>query len=124
VTETLKSKLKSLPSEDAQGNIHPIRRLYACSFARGARDTAESVTSWLARWTTEAVEPVRDRRAGRTPRRVVGPEHEVVDEELRAPSEEICQRGAPFIGLESVLLVDPDPRQLLTSPRQLVAVPR
>src|ERR687892_1411533 len=30
----------------------------------------------------EAVEPVRDRRAGRTPRRVVGPEHEVVDEEL------------------------------------------
>ena len=72
----------------------------------------------------EAVEPVRDRRAGRTPRRVVGPEHEVVDEELRAPSEEVCQRGAPFIGLESVLLVDPDPRQLLPPPRQLVAAPR
>ena len=30
----------------------------------------------------DTVEPVRDRRAGRTPRRVVGPEHEVVDEEL------------------------------------------
>src|SRR5271166_3232038 len=72
----------------------------------------------------EAVEPVRDHRAGRTPRRVVGPEHEVVDEELRAPSEEVCQRCAPLIGLESVLLVDPDPRQLLTSPRQLVAAPR
>ena len=72
----------------------------------------------------EAVEPVRDRRAGRTPRRVVGPEHEVVDEELRAPSEEVCQRGAPFIGLESVLLVDPNPRQLLPPPRQLVAAPR
>jgi hypothetical protein len=66
----------------------------------------------------EAVEPVRDRRAGRASRRVVGPEHEVVDEELRAPSEEVCQRGAPFIGLESVLLVDPNPRQPLTSPRQ------
>ncbi len=72
----------------------------------------------------EAVEPVRDRRAGSTPRRVVGPEHVVVDEELRAPSEEVCQRGAPFIDLESVLLVDPDPRQVLTSPRQLVAAPR
>src|SRR5271165_6292479 len=94
VNETLKSKLKSLPSEDAQGNVHPIRRLYACSFASGARDTAESVTT------------------------------RSVDEELRAPSEEVCQRGAPFIGLESVLFVDPDPRQLLTSPRQLVAVPR
>src|SRR4029077_16629879 len=72
----------------------------------------------------EAVEPVRDRRAGRTPCRVVGPEHEVVDEGLRAPSEEGCQRGAPVIGLESVLLVDPDPRQLLTLPHQLVAAPR
>ena len=72
----------------------------------------------------EAVEPVRDRRAGRTPRRVVGPEHEVVDEELRAPSEEVCQRGAPLVGLESILLVDPNPRQLLPPPRQLVAAPR
>src|SRR3989454_788860 len=72
----------------------------------------------------EAVEPVRDRRAGRAPRRVVGPEHEVVDEELRAPSEEVCQRGAPLVGLESILLVDPNPRQLLPPPRQLVAAPR
>ncbi len=49
--------LKSVPNEDAQGNVHPIRRLYPCSFARGARDTAESVTSWLARWTTEPLNP-------------------------------------------------------------------
>src|SRR5207253_1414858 len=55
--QTLKSRLKSLPSEDAQGNVHPIRRLYACSFARGARDTAESVTSWLARWTATPPNP-------------------------------------------------------------------
>jgi hypothetical protein len=72
----------------------------------------------------DALEPVRDSRAGRTPRRVVGPEHEVVDEELRTPSEEVCQRGAPFIGLESVLLVDPNPRQFLPPPRQFVAAPR
>ena len=72
----------------------------------------------------EAVEPVRDRRAGRTPRLVVGPEHEVINEELRAPSEQVHERGAPFVGLESILLVDPDPRQLLPPPRQLVAAPR
>ena len=40
----LKSKLKSLSADEAQKR-HPIRRLYACSFASGARDTAESVTS-------------------------------------------------------------------------------
>src|SRR3984893_5609041 len=57
VTETLKSKLKSLPSEDDQGNVHPIRRLYGRSVARGARDTAESVTSWFARWTTKPSNP-------------------------------------------------------------------
>src|SRR5208283_4623419 len=72
----------------------------------------------------EAVEPVSDHRAGRTPRRVVGPEHEVVDEELRAPSKEVCQRGAPLVGVESILLVDPNPRQFLPPPRQLVAAPR
>ena len=71
-----------------------------------------------------AVEPVGDRRAGRTARRVVGAEHEVIDEELRAPPEEVCQRGASFIGLESVLLVDADPWQLLPPLRQLVAAPR
>ena len=71
----------------------------------------------------ETVEAVRDRRAGRTPRLVVGPEHEVVDEKLRAASEKIRQRGASFIGVESVGLFDPDPRQLLPPPRQLVAAP-
>ena len=48
----------------------------------------------------------------------------MVDDELRAPPEEVRQRDVPFLGLESVLLVDPDPWQLLTSPRQLVAAPR
>src|SRR5882672_8652022 len=72
----------------------------------------------------EAVEPVRDRRAGCTPRRVVRPEHVVIDEELRTPSEEVRQRGAALVGLESIRLVDPNPRQLLPPPRQLVAAPR
>jgi len=47
----------------------------------------------------------------------------MVDEKLRAPFEEVFKRGAPFFGLESVFLVDPDPRQLLPSPRQFVAAP-
>src|SRR5262249_57232668 len=70
------------------------------------------------------VEAVRDRRAGRAAGGEVGPEHEVVDEELRAPAKEVCQRGAPLLGLESIRLVDPDPGQLLPLPRQLVAAPR
>jgi hypothetical protein len=53
----LKSALKSLRNEDAQGNVHPIRRLYACSFASGARDTADSVTSWFARCTAKPSNP-------------------------------------------------------------------
>jgi hypothetical protein len=47
----------------------------------------------------------------------------MVDEELRAPLEEVGQRSAPLIGVEAILLVEPDPRQLLPSPRQLVAAP-
>src|SRR5439155_3435253 len=48
----------------------------------------------------------------------------VVAEQLRAPAEEVCQRGAPFSSLDAVLLVDPNPRQFLPPPRQLIAAPR
>src|SRR5215831_2463552 len=57
VNPTLKSGLKSLPDEDAQGNVQPIRRWYACSFASGARDAAQSITSWLARCTAMPLKP-------------------------------------------------------------------
>src|SRR5579885_2512750 len=69
-------------------------------------------------------EAVRNHRAGGAARRPVGSEHEMVDEELRAPAEEVGERGAPAIGLEAVLLLDLDPGQLLPPPRQLVAAPR
>jgi hypothetical protein len=42
-------EVEVLPNEDAQGNVHAIRRLNACSFANGACDTAQSMTSWFAR---------------------------------------------------------------------------
>ncbi len=70
------------------------------------------------------VEAVRDRRARGAAGGVVGPEHEVVDEELRAPGKEVRQRDVPLLGVESILLVDPHPRQLLPPLGQLVALPR
>jgi hypothetical protein len=48
-------------------------------------------------------------------------EHEVIDEELRTPSEEVGRRGATSIGLESIHLVDPNPRQLVSPTCQIVA---
>jgi hypothetical protein len=54
---TAKSALKSPPNDEAQGNVHPIRCLNACSFASGARETAPSVTSWFARWTAMPLKP-------------------------------------------------------------------
>jgi hypothetical protein len=47
-----------------------------------------------------------------------------MDEQLRASFEQIGQRRRALVGLETVLLVDPDPGQLLPAPRQFVAVPR
>jgi hypothetical protein len=49
--------MAAFSATEAQGNVYLIRRLYACSLASGARDTAESVTSWLARWTTKPLNP-------------------------------------------------------------------
>src|SRR5260370_41153052 len=72
----------------------------------------------------EAVEAVRDRGAQWAPCRVVGPEHEVIGEELRASAEEIGEGRRALVGLEAVLLVDSKPGQLLPLPRQFVASPR
>jgi hypothetical protein len=71
-----------------------------------------------------AIEAVRDRRAARTPCLEVRPEHEVIDEQLRASSEEIGERRCAFVGLEAVFLVDSNPGQLLPLPRQFVAASR
>ena len=40
MNESLKSKLKSLPNDDAHGNVQPVCLLYSCNFASGARETA------------------------------------------------------------------------------------
>src|SRR5258708_2290763 len=71
-----------------------------------------------------AIEAVRDRRAVRTPCRVLGPEHEVIDEQLRASSEETGKGCWTLVGFEAVLLVDAHPGQFLPPTRQFVAPPR
>src|SRR5262249_61530791 len=70
-----------------------------------------------------SVEAIRNRRAGRTARRVVRSEHEVVNEQLRSALEKIRKRRAAFVSVESIRLVDPHPRQFLTSLHQFVAAP-
>jgi hypothetical protein len=48
----------------------------------------------------------------------------MVDEELRASGEQIGERRCAVVGLEAILLVDPDPRELLALSRKFVATPR
>jgi hypothetical protein len=72
----------------------------------------------------EAVKAIRDRRACRAAAAVLGAEHEVIDEKLRASSEQIGERRHALLGLETVLLVDSNPRQPLLPLRQFVATPR
>src|SRR5437762_9947997 len=50
-------------------------------------------------------------------------EHEVVDEQLGAPVEELGQGLLPFVRLEDVLLLDRYPGQLLAPAGELVALP-
>src|SRR6478736_518730 len=72
----------------------------------------------------EPVDTVGDRRAARA--RLLGArrEHEVVDEQLRAPVEELGQRPAPTGRVERVVLLDADPGQLLAGAGELVAPAR
>src|SRR5262249_1692100 len=48
----------------------------------------------------------------------------MINEELRSPFEKINERCFPFIGFETIFLVDPNPRQFLPSSRQFITAPR
>src|SRR5262249_18046667 len=60
---------------------------------------------------------------GNAARLIVRPEHEVIDEELRAAPEEIRERSPSFLGVEPVVLVHANPRQFLAPLRELIALP-
>src|SRR5215207_6616335 len=73
------------------------------------------------------IEVVRDEgAAGATRVLVVDPvpeaEHEVVDEQLRAAVEELGKRLRPLVGLEDVLLLDRNPRQIPAPAGELIAL--
>src|ERR1022692_358697 len=87
---------------------------------RGPRHRAERDVV-IREMDDRAIEAISDRRAGRAPCGVVGSEHEVIDEQLRASAEEISEGGCAGVGFEAVLLFDSDPRQLLALPRHFVA---
>ena len=60
-----------------------------------------------------AVEPVREAGATRArAERVIGAEHDVVGEQLRAAVEELGERLLAVLGVELVLLLDLDPGEL------------
>src|SRR5439155_16807202 len=60
------------------------------------------------------------RRAGRAACLVARAEHEVVDEQLTAAVEQVRKRARAVVGVEAVLLLESNPRQLASLPRQLV----
>src|SRR5690349_8168758 len=68
----------------------------------------------------EAVEAIGNGRARWATGGVVRAEHEVVDEHLRAPAEQLSERLHAVVGVEAVVLVDPDPRQLTAATGELV----
>jgi hypothetical protein len=60
-----------------------------------------------------AVEPVGEPGAAGTGLLVRRAEHELVDQELPPAVEQLGQRRLPVLGVEAVLFLDEDPRQLL-----------
>ena len=72
----------------------------------------------------EPVDRVGDRRVHRVAGLVARPEHEVVDEELRATVEQLVQRPLAVLGVEAVVLLDPHPGEGAALARQLVAQAR
>src|SRR6202165_6064494 len=75
----------------------------------------------VAQVNERAVEPVAQAgAAGAGAERVVGAEHDVVGEQLRAPVEELGQGLLAVLGVELVLLLDPDPGQIATRFRDLL----
>jgi hypothetical protein len=71
--------------------------LNACSFSSGAREIAQNITSWFSRCTCVPLKP---------------------------PAIAEHDGRAALVGLEAVVLLDRDPRELLAPARQLVAAAR
>src|SRR5437868_4350440 len=71
---------------------------------------------------TDAIEVVGPERAALTALGPLRPEHEVVDEQLAAPLEQLGQRTGSVDRLEPVALVDAQPRERSPPAAQFVAL--
>src|SRR6266540_4212000 len=100
-----------------------MRRLYATSLSSGARHHDERDIVVLE-VRDAAGEAVGDRRAARTAFVPVRPEHEVIDEHLRTPAEQIAQRRIAVFGREPVVVLKRHPGQVTPPSRKLVAAAR
>src|SRR3954463_16354855 len=67
----------------------------------------------MAQMDPLAVEPVRQAgAAGTRALAVVGPEHDVVGQQLRSPLEQVGEALLAVLGVEDVLLLNGHPREL------------
>jgi hypothetical protein len=108
VRETLKSKLKLLSFDEAHGKAPAHALLVRLQLVERRAGHGPEHHVVVREVDGEPVEAVGKRRARRTASRVVGPEHEAVDEELRTSAEQVGELLAAFVRLEHVLLVEPD----------------
>src|SRR4051812_10644252 len=75
----------------------------------------------MAQMDPLAVEPVRQAgAAGTRALAVVGPEHDVVGQQLRAPLEQVREALLAVLGVEDVLLLNGHPRELAALARDLL----
>jgi hypothetical protein len=100
--KTAKSRLKAL-SKETHGKVQPMRRLYAFNRSSGGPRHGDERNVAVRKVRDGNVERVRGVRAARAaglrPALDRRAEHEVVDEELRAPVEELRERLRPFVRL-------------------------
>ena len=101
-----------------------MRRLYACNCSSGRLRHEEHRHVVRIQVRDEPIDAVRDRRVDRAAGLVTRAEHEVVDDQLTSAIEKLRKRARAVVGVEPVVLLDANPRQLASLARQLVAQPR
>jgi hypothetical protein len=69
----------------------------------------------------DSIEAIGDGRAVGATGLIVWSEHEMIDQKLRAPAEEVCERRAPFVRFEPIVFVDSHPRQFLPVTSYLIS---
>src|SRR5205085_1211478 len=108
---------------EVEGELHPVRRnvreLPSHSplvgdepIDRRAREADQRHVA-LVQMHTRGVELIPQvRTPGAGAELVIGPVHDVVGEQLRAPVKELCERLLPVLGVELVLLLHRNPGKL------------